>query len=95
MASGGKKKSGVLSTVINLFGVLTALIMIIRMLLVLAGSTGDNPLFSVVTAWSDLLVLWWGNVVQPQGAPASVIITYALAAVFWLLVTRIVARVLR
>jgi len=94
MASGGKK-SGVLSTVINLFGVLTALIMIIRMLLVLTGSTGDNPLFSVVKIWSDLLVLWWGNVVQPPGAPASVIITYALAAVFWLLLTRIVARFLR
>jgi hypothetical protein len=94
MASGGKK-SGVLSTVINLFGVLTALVMIIRMLLVLTGSTGDNPLFSVIKVWSDLLVLWWGNVVQPPGAPASVIITYALAAVFWLLVTRIVARVLK
>ena len=94
MASGGKK-SGVLSTVINLFGVLTALIMIIRMLLVLTGSTADNPLFTVVKVWSDLLVLWWGNVVKPEGAPASVIITYALAAVFWLLVTRIVARVLK
>ena len=94
MAAGGKK-SGVLSTVINLFGVLTALIMIIRMLLVLTGSTGDNLLFSVVKIWSDLLVLWWGNIVQPPGAPASVIINYALAAVFWLLLTRIVARVLR
>lgn len=94
MASGGKKSSA-LSTVINLFGVLTALVMIIRMLLALTGSTGDNVLFSIVKVWSDLLVLWWGNIVQPAGAPASVIITYALAAAFWLLLTRIVARVLR
>ena len=94
MAS-GRKKSGVLSTVINLFGVLTALVMIIRMLLVLSGTTADNPLFTVVKTWSDLLVLWWGTIIKPAGTPASVIITYALAAVFWLLVTRIVARVLR
>jgi len=94
MAS-GRKKTGVLSTVINLFGVLTALVMIIRMLLLLSGTTADNPLFSVVRAWSDLLVLWWGNIIKPAGAPASVIVTYALAAVFWLLVTRILARVLR
>ena len=94
MAAGGKK-SGVLSTVINLFGVLTALIMIIRMLLVLTGSTSDNLLFSVVQNWSDRLVQWWRTIVQPPGAPARVIITYALAAVFWLLLTRIVARVLR
>ena len=94
MAS-GRKKTGVLSTVINLFGVLTALVMIIRMLLVLSGTTADNPLFSVIKVWSDLLVLWWGNIIKPAGAPASVIVTYALAAVFWLLVTRILARVLR
>jgi hypothetical protein len=94
MAKGGKK-TGVLSTVLNLFGVLTALVMIIRMLLVLSGSTADNPLFAVVKTWSDLLVLWWGNIVEPKGAPASVIITYALAAVFWLVVTRILARFLR
>jgi hypothetical protein len=94
MAS-GRKKTGVLSTVINLFGVLTALVMIIRMLLTLSGSTADNPLFSIVKTWSDLLVLWWGNIIKPAGAPASVIATYALAAVFWLLVTRILARVLR
>ncbi|QUQ69764.1 hypothetical protein [Kutzneria sp. CA-103260] len=94
MAS-GRKKTGVLSTVINLFGVLTALVMIIRMLLVLSGSTADNPLFTVVRTWSDLLVLWWGNIIKPAGAPASVIITYALAAAFWLLVTRVLARVLK
>jgi hypothetical protein len=94
MTNGGKK-SGVASTVINWFGVLTALAMIIRMLIVLSGTTATNPLFSMVTVWSNLLLLWWGDVVKPAGAPMSVIANYALAAVFWLLVTRLVARFLR
>ena len=94
MAKGGTKP-GVLSTVIKWFGVLTALVMIIKMFVVVSGTTASNPLFSVVNVWSNLLLLWWGNVVKPAGAPMSVVVNYVLAAVFWLLVTRIVARFLR
>ncbi|AHH93641.1 hypothetical protein GCM10010174_30140 [Kutzneria viridogrisea] len=95
MGSGGKKSGGVLSTVINLFGVLTALVMVVHVLLVLTKANTGNVFFTIVEKWANLLVLWWGNVFKPVDAPGNVALNYLLAAAFWLLVTRIVARILR
>lgn len=94
MASGGKK-SGWLSSLINWFGVLTAMVMVLHIIFVLSGTTATNPFFTVVTKWSELLVLWWGNLFKPADLPVNVALNYAVAAVFWLIVTRVVARVLR
>jgi hypothetical protein len=94
MASGGKK-SGWLSSLINWFGVLTALVMVLHILFVLTGTAATNPFLTVVNKWAELLLLWWGSLFEPADLPLNIALNYAVAAVFWLLVTRIVARLLR
>ena len=97
MNSGGKRshrRGRFLPAAVNLLGMFTALAMIMHILLVLT-KPASNLLFTVVDQWAGLLALWWGTLFKPPDSVVNVTLNYLVAAVFWLLVTRVVARVLR
>lgn len=83
------------AAVVNLVGTALALLLIGHILFVLFGARPDNPVVTWVARWSDVVGLWFTNLFSTSSAAFTVILDYGSAAVFWLVVTGVVARVLR
>jgi hypothetical protein len=81
--------------VVNLVGSALALLLTAHILFVLFDAQPDNPLVSWVATWADVVGLWFVHLFSTSSPQFTVILDYGAAAVFWLIVTGLVARVLR
>lgn len=81
-------------TVVRVIGTIIAVILVAHILFALLGANPDNPLVVWVAQWAGALALWFGNLFATGSEALNVILNYGLAAVFWLVVTGLIARVL-
>jgi len=82
------------ATVVRVIGTIMAVILVAQILFVLLGANPDNSLVVWVAQWAGALALWFGNLFATGSEALNVILNFGLAAVFWLVVTGLVARVL-
>ena len=85
---------GTAAKVVRVVGSVIAAILVAHMLFVLLGANPDNQLAAWVARWADTLALWFVNLFATGSAALNVLLNYGLAAVFWLLVTGLIARAL-
>jgi hypothetical protein len=78
--------------VITGIGALFALIEVVFILLFLFGANPANAFYKFVKSIAVPLALFFPGLFNVHNADWQVILTYGLAAVFWLVVTGIVAR---
>jgi hypothetical protein len=78
--------------VITGIGALFALIEVIFILLNLFGANAGNAFFKFIRAVADPLALFFPGLFTFHNHDWAVIVTYGLAAIFWLVVTGIIAR---
>lgn len=88
---GGRATAG---TVVRVIGTIIAVILVAHILFALLGATPGNPLVMWVAQWAGVLAIWFGNLFATGSDALNVILNYGLAAVFWLVVTGLIARVL-
>ena len=81
--------------VITGIGALFALIEVIYILLVLFGANATNAFYKFIQSIANPLALFFPGLFTVQSHAWEVILTYGLAAVFWLVVTGIIARFIR
>ncbi|HEX9337425.1 MAG TPA: hypothetical protein VF892_16135 [Pseudonocardiaceae bacterium] len=81
--------------VITGIGGLFALIEVIYLLLVLFGANAGNAFYKFVQNIAVPLALFFPGLFTIQNQTWAVIVTYGLAAVFWIVVTGIIARIVR
>jgi len=81
--------------VITGIGGLFALIEVVYILLVLFGANAGNAFYKFIQSIAVPLALFFPGLFTFQNQDWAVIVTYGLAAVFWLVVTRIVARIVQ
>jgi hypothetical protein len=81
--------------VITGIGGLFALIEVVFILLVLFGANAGNAFYKFVQSIANPLALFFPGLFTIQNADWAVIVTYGLAAVFWLVVTGFIARLVR
>ncbi|MCP2164550.1 hypothetical protein [Goodfellowiella coeruleoviolacea] len=79
--------------VIRLIGTVFAAFEVLYILLVLFNANPDNPFFVLVRQLAEPLALWFPGLFQLGSQPLDVLVNYGLAAVFWLLVAGLLARV--
>jgi len=79
--------------VITGIGALFALIEVVYVLLQLFGANQGNGFFTFIRSLAEPLALFFPGLFNPGNYDLSVILNYGLAAVFWLVVTGIVARI--
>jgi hypothetical protein len=80
---------------VNLVGSALALLLTAHILFVLFDAQPDNAVVSWVATWADVVGLWFVHLFSTSSPQFTVILDYGAAAVFWLIVTGFVARVLR
>ena len=81
--------------VITGIGALFALIEVVFILLVLFGANAGNAFYKFIQSIANPLALFFPGLFTFQNADWAVIVTYGLAAIFWIVVTGIVARFVR
>ncbi|MFD9703052.1 hypothetical protein [Lentzea sp. NPDC059081] len=83
---------GTASRVISGIGVLFAFIEILYILMVVLGANPANAFFGFMRSLADPLALFFPGLFQTGNFNLDVFLNYGLAAVFWLVVTGILAR---
>jgi len=81
--------------VITGVGALFAIIEVVFILLQLFGANAGNAFYKFVQSIAVPLALFFPGLFTIDNQDWAVIITYGLAAVFWILVTGIIARLIR
>ncbi|GAB3893014.1 hypothetical protein ACFQ1S_31475 [Kibdelosporangium lantanae] len=83
------------ANIVNLVGTGLALVLVAHIVFVLAGARPDHPVATWAASWSDVIGLWFTNMFSTGDSDFTTVLNYGSAAVFWLVVTGVVARVLR
>jgi hypothetical protein len=85
--------SGTAARIIQLVGAVFALIEVIYILLLLFGANAGNAFFRFIQSLAEPLALFWPGLFPIANYNLSVIVNYGLAAVFWLVIAGLLARV--
>jgi hypothetical protein len=83
---------GTASRVISGIGVVFALIEILYILMIILGANQGNAFFKFVQSLAEPLALFFPGLFGTGNYNLDVFLNYGLAAVFWLVVTGILAR---
>lgn len=86
---------GALASVVRWAGLIVVVILVIRVLLTVGGANPDNGITSFITSWSDPLAWGFKSLFTPADAKLRVLVDYGIAALCWLVVSSIVARIIR
>jgi hypothetical protein len=83
-----------IARIITGIGALFALIEVVYILLIVFGANQATGFFSFLKSIAEPLALFFPGLFSPSNYDLAIVVNYGLAAVFWLVVTGIVARIL-
>lgn len=86
---------GILATVIRILGWVFTLILVAYVALTLGYANPNNSITAFVTTWADRLALGFHDLFAPADPKLRVVLNYGLAAVFWFVVSSVLARLVR
>lgn len=86
---------GVVAGVVRWVGLIFALILAIHVVLTMGNANPLNGITSFFAGWADPLALGFKSLFTPSDEKLRVLINYGLAAVFWLVVSSVVVRLIR
>ena len=89
------KITNILANVVRWAGLIIAVILVLRVLLTVGGANPANGITSFVTSWSDPLAWGFKDLFTPSDGKLRVLVNYGIAAIFWLIVSSILARIIR
>ncbi|NNH71516.1 hypothetical protein HLB23_16865 [Nocardia uniformis] len=79
--------------IISGIGALFALIEAIYILMLVFDADQTNRFFTLIKGWAEPLALFFPGLFNTGNADLDIIVNYGLAAIFWLVVTGIIARI--
>jgi hypothetical protein len=91
----GTSTRGSAARVVSGIGALFAIIEVVYLLLIVLGANGANAFVQFIHNIAEPLALFFPGLFTIDNFTANVIVTYGLAAVFWLVVAGLIARALR
>jgi hypothetical protein len=86
---------GVLASVVRWTGLLLAMVLVAHVLLTVGGANPDNSITRFFSSVADPLALAFKNLFTPENAQLRVLVNYGLAALFWLVVSSVLSRLIR
>ncbi|MFI7675064.1 hypothetical protein [Actinophytocola sp. NPDC049390] len=86
---------GVLAGVVRWAGLLFALVLVVHVLLTVGHANPDNGITEFFSAAADPLALAFKSLFTPANAELRVLVNYGLAALFWLIVSSVLSRLIR
>lgn len=82
-------------TVVNVLAAVFAVVLALHIVFVIFSANPHNPLVTFVSQWADGLVVFFRDLFTPADKRIAVLVNEGLAAIFWLIVGRIVAGLVR
>lgn len=89
------KVAGTLAGLVRWAGLIVVIILVVRVLLTVGGANPANGITSFITTVSDPLAWGFKDLFTPGDAKLRVLVNYGIAAIFWLIVSSIIARLIR
>ena len=95
IGSAARRILKVIASVIGWIGVLAALILVLYVIFTYGHANPANYLTAFISDWAHRLNLGLGNLFMPKDPLIALILDYGIAAIIWLVVTRLIARLLQ
>ncbi|HEY4022768.1 MAG TPA: hypothetical protein VGM75_29015 [Pseudonocardiaceae bacterium] len=89
------KTASILAGLVRWAGLIVVVILVVRVLLTVGGANPTNGITSFITSVSDPLAWGFKDLFTPGDAKLRVLVNYGIAAIFWLIVSSVVARLIR
>ena len=87
--------ASILASVVRWVGLIFAAFLVVHVIFVVGEANGDNGIVSFVRGWADSLALGFRDLFTPSDAKLRVLVNYGIAAIFWLVVSGILAKIIR
>jgi hypothetical protein len=85
----------IVAGVVRWAGTIFALLLTAHVVLTIGGANPTNGITQFVVNWADALTLGFRDLFTPDDVKLRVLVNYGLAALFWLIVSSIIARAVR
>jgi hypothetical protein len=86
---------GLIAGIVRWVGLIFAVILVLHIIFTVGSANADNGIVSWVHSWADGLSIGFKDLFEPNDAKLRVLVNYGIAAVFWLIVSAIVAKLIR
>lgn len=84
----------ILVTLVRTLAAIFALIMVFYVVLTVGGANPANSITQYVSSWAHTLSLGFADLFTPTDAKLRVLVNFGLAALFWLVVGALLARII-
>jgi hypothetical protein len=86
---------GTAAAIINAVGTVIAVVIALHVVFALVGTNPTNPVVGFIGQWANAFALWFRDLFATGNGTVDLIVNYGIAAVFWLFVTGLLARLVR
>jgi hypothetical protein len=93
-ATGGRVAS-IVASIVRWVGLIFAALLVIHVIFTVGSANPDNGIVSFVKSWADSLALGFSDLFTPSDEKLRVLVNYGIAAVFWLVVSGVLAKIIR
>ncbi|MEV6622537.1 hypothetical protein AB0M83_05205 [Amycolatopsis sp. NPDC051106] len=93
-ATGGRIAS-IVASIVRWVGLIFAALLVIHVIFTVGSANPDNGIVSFVKSWADGLALGFSDLFTPSDAKLRVLVNYGIAAIFWLVVSGVLAKIIR
>jgi hypothetical protein len=84
-----------LAALVRWIGLIFAAFLALYVVFVVGSANQENGIVSFVKGWAESVSLGFKDLFQPSDPKLSVLVNYGIAAIFWLVVSGILAKVIR
>jgi hypothetical protein len=92
---GREQAFSILASVVRWVGLIFAALLVLHVIFVVGEANAANGIVSFVRSWADSLSLGFKDLFTPSDGKLRVLVNYGIAAIFWLVVSGILAKILR
>jgi hypothetical protein len=86
---------GTLAWLVRWAGLFMAAVLVLHVIFVVGSANPDNGIVSWVRGWAGTFAIGFGDLFEPSDPKLLVLVNFGIAALFWLAVSGIVARIIR
>ncbi|WP_410666670.1 hypothetical protein [Amycolatopsis sp. cmx-4-68] len=87
--------ASVVASIVRWVGLIFAALLAIHVVFTVGSANPDNGIVSFVKSWADSLALGFSDLFTPSDEKLRVLVNYGIAAIFWLVVSGILAKIIR
>ncbi|HET6504841.1 MAG TPA: hypothetical protein VFG87_29170 [Amycolatopsis sp.] len=86
---------GLLAGIVRWAGLIFAAILVLHVIFVVGSANPGNGIVSWVRGWAGTFSIGFADIFEPADPKLRVLVNFGLAALFWLVVSGVLARIIR